>query len=722
MAPRRHMKTTSYLFSANRRESNISAERYHVVSAYHTPYAIGTDVRYAHQYGNGEDLAREIHNKGNDLWYVVGKVLNKIFCSQQSSHGDKKGSTKLVAKMQPPKHATGSIFFASAERINAESTETEKKHDVVYIAGPNAGHTATIRQTLNDSGLRYETIGDGKTEFNLELLSELKGKVSKRALIILDFHGNVDVKGNHLITTHNSTKKGHTVHDQGFSYTKDVFEKLTKILSKNFKGHIYLGSCHGEASIRAAHILPLNATLSTHTAANTKTNTYLISKDILLNIKFYPKYVTNITITYPNKLTITRRFDKLNCSINIPTNLPGSPDQLQKHIQKELATCDDREIRNAAKNLMISDDLFEKYIKESFITFATHGNVKTVKEFLTKKIVDPNVCLDDGMTALCISSQTGNFEMVDLLLNNSETNSNKAASEGTTPINIAAQKGHDRIVKRLLERRETDPNLADNQGYTPLLFAAELGYIDVVKTLVFNSLHKAKVNHKNLEGATPLFAATANRHHEIVRILLDDQDIQPNLARNDGATPIYKASDDGNKEAVDLLIEHSQIDPNTAFDGETPLFISTKNNFTSIMELLLDHDKTDPNIKNNQDISPLILVCQNGFTEAVRLLLLNKRINPNLITNANGYKVTPLYMAARSGHKVIVEQLLNHTSIDLSIQLNGRLAAQTARRNNYVEIAKIIEESIAKHEKEMAKKNVRQNQAKNNDMVEKQEL
>ena len=78
-----------------------------------------------------------------------------------------------------------------------------------------------------------------------------------------------------------------------------------------------------------------------------------------------------------------------------------------------------------------------------------------------------------------------------------------------------------------------------------------------------------------------------NGHVKVVKLLLDNKDIDVNQSPSIGETPLYIASTVGHTAVVKLLLDRDDIDVNTSMiNGMTPLKIATKNKHTEIAKLL----------------------------------------------------------------------------------------------------------------------------------------
>ena len=121
----------------------------------------------------------------------------------------------------------------------------------------------------------------------------------------------------------------------------------------------------------------------------------------------------------------------------------------------------------------------------------------------------------------------------------------------------------------------------------------------------------------------------------------------------------------GKIEIVQLLLERDDIDPNIADGGRTPLWWAASEDYNSIAQLLLTRDDLDPNIAFDEHNTPLWVAAAEGSEKIVRLLLTRDDVDPNIRHGIDG---TPLWQAARCGHHDVVRLLLERSDIKPNIR------------------------------------------------------
>ena len=126
------------------------------------------------------------------------------------------------------------------------------------------------------------------------------------------------------------------------------------------------------------------------------------------------------------------------------------------------------------------------------------------------------------------------------------------------------------IMASLLKIDKWDFNATDRDGRTALMCATKMGHDAIVRML----LEQEGVNPHIVDGSgrTLLSWAAGNGYEEIVEMLLERNYVNPDTADTYGRTSLSMAAEHGHEEIVRTLLERNDVNPDTADgDGHTPL-------------------------------------------------------------------------------------------------------------------------------------------------------
>ena len=188
-------------------------------------------------------------------------------------------------------------------------------------------------------------------------------------------------------------------------------------------------------------------------------------------------------------------------------------------------------------------------------------------------------------------------------------------------------------VRSLLDQG-ANPNAADENGATALMWAAKIGNLDIVKALIAKGADPKKKGaiytdeKKESYYGSFLCAAAGEGHEEIVRyglevlkIPVDDQEINPKDGTENGWTALMWAACNGHKDVCELLISKG-ADVNAKEDklGATPLMYSAVNGHKDVCELLISKG-ADVNARDKDGWTPLMAAAKNGHKDVCELLI-----------------------------------------------------------------------------------------------------
>ena len=264
---------------------------------------------------------------------------------------------------------------------------------------------------------------------------------------------------------------------------------------------------------------------------------------------------------------------------------------------------------------------------------------------------------------------------------------------GFTGLHVVSFLGIVEIVAGVLEMKEWNVNATDCMGSTALTWAAGRGYEEVVKIL----LEREDINPDQADtkyGQTPLLWAAENGHERVVKMLLERGDVNPGHADTlYGRTPLGWAAEYGQAGVVKILLEREDVNPDQADtrSGQTPLSWAAKSGHEGIVRILLSREDVNPGRADTlYGRTPLSWAAENGHMRVVKMLLEREGVNPDQADTFYGR--TPLGWAAEYRQAGVVNMLLERKNVNPSQKVNayGQTPLVWAAQNGYEEIVKTL--------------------------------
>ncbi|KAL1766054.1 phosphatase 1 regulatory inhibitor subunit 16B isoform X1 [Sigmodon hispidus] len=241
------------------------------------------------------------------------------------------------------------------------------------------------------------------------------------------------------------------------------------------------------------------------------------------------------------------------------------------------------------------------------------NDAKEVCYFLKNK-VSPDLCNEDGLTALhqcCID----NFEEIVKLLLSHGANVNAKDNELWTPLHAAATCGHINLVK-ILVQYGADLLAVNSDGNMPYDLCEDEPTLDVIETcMAYQGITQEKINEMraapeqkmisdihcmivagqdldwiDAQGATLLHIAGANGYLRAAELLLD-HGVRVDVKDWDGWEPLHAAAFWGQMPMAELLVSHgASLSARTSMD-EMPIDLCEEEEFkVLLLELKHKHD------------------------------------------------------------------------------------------------------------------------------------
>ncbi|KAI1730109.1 cytochrome p450 domain-containing protein [Ditylenchus destructor] len=199
-------------------------------------------------------------------------------------------------------------------------------------------------------------------------------------------------------------------------------------------------------------------------------------------------------------------------------------------------------------------------------------------------------------------------------------------------------------------------NSTDSDGRTPILWASSNGNVDAFKSLVQAGANKSAVDRDKL-GV--LHCAACHGHLEIIRAMLDLS--EKSVDRN-GDTALFYAATFGHYECAKLLLERG-ADPNHLDKRiRSAAHCAAAKGQLRVMELLQQYGAS-LELQNYRGDLPFHEAVQMGSQGLVEWLLI---VEPKFVSAPNFYGRTPLHLAAASGNMELVVLLCNRLGGDIN--------------------------------------------------------
>ncbi|XP_037831299.1 protein phosphatase 1 regulatory inhibitor subunit 16B isoform X2 [Kryptolebias marmoratus] len=234
--------------------------------------------------------------------------------------------------------------------------------------------------------------------------------------------------------------------------------------------------------------------------------------------------------------------------------------------------------------------------------------------YLLRNNVSPDLCNEDGLTALhqcCIDNYE---EMVKILLDRG-ANVNAQDNELWTPLHAAATCGHAGLVKILIAHG-ADLLAVNSDGNMPYDLCEDDPTLDIIETAMANRgitqeminetrasterrmiediqellRQGEEVNQQDSQGTTLLHIAAANGYVQAAELLLEGG-ARMDLRDSDGWQPLHAAACWGQMHVAELLASHGASLNAKTFLEETPIDLCEDEEFRAILlDLKHKHD------------------------------------------------------------------------------------------------------------------------------------
>lgn len=290
----------------------------------------------------------------------------------------------------------------------------------------------------------------------------------------------------------------------------------------------------------------------------------------------------------------------------------------------------------------------------------------------------PNIPSDqNGESSLHLAISENSQEIVEILVNHNITfgnvDFNLKTSTGDSPLTLALSlKMHD--IVPLLIKGGSNVNARNKEGLT-LLHQAILNRSS--ETAIFLIKNGAHIEESTPTGESPLILAISEECEEVVEVLCSKGATMLSGETN----PLYLALESRQENVANILVNYGidldcwtsdengllQTLLHRSLDGDIgneyiAMFLIRKGcDIDSSKQL--DPNRSDETVLLDHE-SPLHMCCHHGFLQTAQILIKN---GANL-NSLNSENQTPLHVAIRNNHELIIRLLLDQSTIDLKVR------------------------------------------------------
>ena len=144
------------------------------------------------------------------------------------------------------------------------------------------------------------------------------------------------------------------------------------------------------------------------------------------------------------------------------------------------------------------------------------------------------------------------------------------------------------------------------------------------------------------KGYSGLMIALVKNHNEVVKLLLEQVDLDVNMDCN-GSTAVHYAVHGNNVEGLHMLLQRKDLDCCSVNKLDkldcTPLKLALVYDYTHCLTLLLSDKRCDPNKKDDWKYTALTFAVSNDLPNCLNMLLTNHRVDPNIKSESSALMI-----------------------------------------------------------------------------------
>ncbi|XP_067659909.1 putative ankyrin repeat protein RF_0381 [Haliotis asinina] len=224
----------------------------------------------------------------------------------------------------------------------------------------------------------------------------------------------------------------------------------------------------------------------------------------------------------------------------------------------------------------------------------------------------------------------------------------------------------------------------DSTSFCDLHGTSKTGDLAKVKAIL--SEGRADVDCKEWKSRTPVLLAAGQGHKDVVH-LLTSNGADVSVVDDFGFNLLHSACQGGDVGLVKYVLSLHKHDINgKVLCGGTPLMLAAENGHRNVVELLVGQG-ANVSLHDNKGNNVLHCACRGGDVEVVKYVLAQNMVD----INSRGRKrMTPVMMAARTGHRDVVALLVGKGANVLLRGAGKNTILHFACRGGDVEVVKYV--------------------------------
>ncbi|XP_028133816.2 delta-latroinsectotoxin-Lt1a-like [Diabrotica virgifera virgifera] len=221
------------------------------------------------------------------------------------------------------------------------------------------------------------------------------------------------------------------------------------------------------------------------------------------------------------------------------------------------------------------------------------------------------------------------------------------------------------FVGKITQKYETTFRDINRDIYNAAMDSNEELAIDRIKLLMKNG---GVLNETFEDNRQPIHAAAQVGNIDVIKFLLNHQNVSINSQDDYGYTPIYIAAEAGYHNLVQFLIAaNASVNVKTKLKKLTPLHIAAYNGDDKTLKVLLKSEETIINVEDQEGFTPLHSAVFGGPLVLKSLMSCNE----TMVNRKSKANLTALHLAAINDYDDVTDMLINNSNIQVNCETEG---------------------------------------------------